>query len=207
MTRSAAMSVPTRQMAFDYDRTVVAFHGTRKVTADNLVAGVPFGRSENDDDWLGHGIYFWEYAPQQAWWWAQRRYGASDAAVVGALVRLGRCIDLLDPSNAELLVAAHDELESALEKAGQKLKNNANTHKYRDCAVFNYLFAKLEEANLFAESARAVFVPMSREGGLPRLWDRSGVFRGAHIQLSVRDPSNILAVWPVRSDGRYGKDY
>ena len=42
--------------------------------------------------------------------------------------------------------------------------------------------------------------------GLPRLWDRSGVFRGAHIQLSVREPNNILAVWPVRKDGRYGKD-
>lgn len=95
---STAASVPTRQIAFDYDRTVVAFHGTHRSTAEDLVAGVPFGPSENDDDWLGHGIYFWEYAPQQAWWWAERRYGKQDAAVVGALVRLGRCIDLLDPS-------------------------------------------------------------------------------------------------------------
>lgn len=62
-----------------HDRTVVAFHGTRKRTAEKLVAGTPFGKSENDDDWLGHGIYFWEYAPQQAWGWADRRYGASHA--------------------------------------------------------------------------------------------------------------------------------
>jgi hypothetical protein len=42
--------------------------------------------------------------------------------------------------------------------------------------------------------------------GLPRLWIRSGVFEGAHIQLCVREPENILAVWSVRKDGRYGKD-
>jgi len=205
MTR-VAPSVPTRQVAFDYDRTVVAFHGTRRTTAEKLVAGAPFGRSENDDDWLGHGIYFWEDAPQQAWWWAERKYGKDDAAVVGALVRLGRCIDLLDPSNVQLLVQAHSDLEHVLQSAGQTLKNNANTHKYRDCAVFNYVFAKLEQAHIEVESARAVFVPLEAGKGLPRLWDRSGVFRGAHIQLSVRTPSNVLAVWPVRRDGRYGKD-
>jgi hypothetical protein len=206
MTIGANAAVPTRQIAFDYDRTVVAFHGTRRSTAEKLVAGAAFGQSENDDDWLGHGIYFWEYAPQQAWWWAERRYGKSDAAVVGALVRLGRCVDLLDPSNAELLVHAHRDLDLALKSVGQKLKNNANTHKYRDCAVFNYLFAILKQADLEVESSRAVFVPLEAGRGLPRLWARSGVFRGAHIQLSVREPNNILAVWPVRKDGRYGKD-
>lgn len=205
MTTTPA-TVPTRQIAFDYDRTVVAFHGTRRSVAEKLVAGTPFGKSENDDDWLGHGIYFWEYAPQQAWWWAERRYGADEAAVVGSLVRLGRCVDLLDPSNADLLVVAHGELDDALARAGRSLKSNANTHKYRDCAVFNYLFAKLAIANIEVESVRAVFVPLQLGKGLPRLWDRSGVFRGAHIQLSVREPTNILAVWPVRRDGRYGKD-
>lgn len=53
---SVGSSVPTRQIVFDYDRTVVAFHGTRRSTAEKLVAGAPFGQSENDDDWLGHGI-------------------------------------------------------------------------------------------------------------------------------------------------------
>lgn len=201
----AATGAPSRQTTFDYDRTVVAFHGTRLATADRLVAGEPFGKSENDDDWLGHGIYFWEYAPQQAWWWADRKFKAK-AAVVGALVRLGRCVDLLDPNTAQLLVAAHQDLEHALKRAGQKLKSNANTHKYRDCAVFNYLFAKLAREEIVVESARAVFVPLLSGKGLPRLWTRSGIFKGAHIQLSVREPNNILAVWPVRRDGRYGKD-
>ena len=124
---------------------------------------------------------------------------------MGALVRLGRCIDLLDPSNASLLEKAHDDLGLALKSAGRKLQNNANNHKFRDCAVFNYLFATLKQSKFEPDSTRAVFVPLGPKG-LPRLWDRSGVFRGAHIQLSVREPNNILAVWPVRKDGRYGKD-
>jgi hypothetical protein len=51
-----------------------------------------------------------------------------------------------------------------------------------------------------------VFVPLMAKKGLPRLWTRSGVFEGAHIQLCVREANNILAVWAVRKDGRYGKD-
>lgn len=151
---------------------------------------------------MGHGIYFWEYAPQQAWWWAERRHG-KEGAVVCALVRLGRCIDLLDPSNVALLEAAHRELALQLASA---LPKNANTHKFLDCMVFNYLFAKLGMQKFKVESTRAVFVPLMPTGAMPRLWTRSGVFRGAHIQLSVREPNNILAVWPVRKDGRYGKD-
>jgi len=199
----AASQAPTRQTVFDYDRTVVAFHGTRRATAARLVAGDPFGPSENDDDWLGHGIYFWEYAPQQAWWWANRRYGR-DGAVVGAMIRLGRCFDLLDPSNADVLATAGRRHDAAMNAVQQRLPQNANTHKYRDCAVFNYMFTKMDADHKRYESARAVFVPLVPKLGLPRLWTRSGVFRGAHIQLSVREPNNILAVWAVRKDGRYG---
>ena len=45
-----------------------------------------------------------------------------------------------------------------------------------------------------------------KKGGLPRMWSHSGVFEGAHIELCLREPRNILAVWSVRKDGRYGKD-
>ncbi len=168
--------------------------------------GFPSAQSTNDDDWLGHGIYFWEYAPQQAWWWAERRYGAEDTAVVGALVRLGRCFDLLDPSNAALLKQAHAGLSAVMSAAGKRMPENANNHKYLDCAVFNRLYAKLARAGLAPDSCRAVFVPLQVRKGLPRLWIRSGVFEGAHIQLCVREPKNIMAVWSVRKDGRYGKD-
>ena len=192
------------QVLFDYHRTVIAFHGTNRDTARQLVAGKAFDASTNDDDWLGHGIYFWEYAPQQAWWWAQRRYG-EDAAVVGAIIRLGACIDLFDPANVDLLATAHDELIEAVQNQGAVLRQNANNHKYLDCAVFNYLYQRLAQVGFEVDAARAVFVPMA-DGKMPRLWTRSSIFYGGHIQLCVRQPRNIMAVWSVRRDGRYGEE-
>jgi hypothetical protein len=121
------------------------------------------------------------------------------------MIRLGRCLDLLDPANVPVLREAHRLLVADLKAAGKKVPKNANTHKYLDCAVFRHLFSQLDELGFRYDSCRAVFVPM--EGGkLGRLWERSGIFQGGHIQVNVRDPANILAVWQVRSDGRYGKD-
>ena len=82
----------------------------------------------------------------------------------------------------------------------------AATHKYLDCVVFNYLYAQLERQGFEYESSRAVFVPMRPGGRMARLWDRSGVFEGGHIQVCLREQRSILAAWSVRRDGRYGKD-
>lgn len=190
---------------FDYHRTIVGYHGTSKATAERLVDGQPFGKSENEDDWLGHGVYFWEYGPQQAWRWAEHRHGTK-AAVVGASIRLGRCLDLLDPSNTALLTDAHRDLRLVLGAIGAKVPKNANHHKYLDCQVFNYLYSKLDEKGFVYETCRAVFVPMQKGRGMARLWERSGVFEGAHIQVCLREQRNVLAAWSVRRDGRYGKD-
>jgi len=38
-----------------------------------------------------------------------------------------------------------------------------------------------------------------------RVWKRSWIYEEAHIQICVRNPENILAVWHVSPDGRYGK--
>lgn len=188
-----------------YHRTILGYHGTRRRTAERLVAGDAFGPSTNDDDWLGHGIYFWEYAPQQAWRWARQRYGDGDAAVVGAMIRLGRCLDLLDPGNFATVREAHAKLEATLAALGKALPANMNKHKFLDCAIFNDLFGAFEDAGRRFETCRAVFVPQGKRG-IVRLWPRSGIFESGHIQVSIREPRNILAVWSVRRDGRYGKD-
>lgn len=125
--------------------------------------------------------------------------------MVGASIRLGWCLDLLDPANATLLKTAHSELVAVLQAAGSDVPDNGNTHKYLDCAVFNYLYAKLERGGFRNQSIRAVFVPMVG-GKWPRMWKRSGVFEHGHIQVCVREPANILAVWSVKKDGRYGTD-
>jgi hypothetical protein len=86
----------------DYHRTIIGYHGTRSDIARGIVSHErDFHPSSNDDDWLGHGIYFWEYAPQRAWSWAAQRYKTDSIAVLGAMIRLGNCLDLLEPANAQ----------------------------------------------------------------------------------------------------------
>jgi len=175
----------------DYHRTVVGFHGTTKVTADRIVTGGKFRPSQNDYDWLGSGIYFWEYAPKQAWQWARKRYSKNTKiAVVGSMIRLGNCFDLLDPENATALI----ETKKILEKTAVRLPKNHNAKKYLDCAVFQAFYKIQEDNEEKVDSTRAVYVPTDSK---KRLWDRSWLYRESHVQLCVRNPMCILGTWLV----------
>src|SRR5947199_176482 len=55
-------------------RPVVGYHGTGLSAALRTVNRVEgFNWSQRDYDWLGGGIYFWEYAPKQALAWSKLR--------------------------------------------------------------------------------------------------------------------------------------
>ncbi len=187
----------------DYHRTIVAFHGTTAEIAGDLVDGQPFRVSSNTDDWLGSGAYFWEYAPKQAWWWAREFKRYPRPAVVGAMIRLGNCFDLLDPTNVRLLKAVHDGMLEKWAASGSKVPRNGNQHKNLDCAVFNEFYLRTEATRKPIDSARAVYVPTE---SAKRIWERSWIYEEAHIQINVRDQKKILAVWHVGPDGRYGRD-
>ena len=59
----------------DYHRTVVGYHGTGLMAALRIVNRIEDfrGSQRRDYDWLGRGIYFWEYAPKQALTFATMR--------------------------------------------------------------------------------------------------------------------------------------
>lgn len=188
----------------DYHRTVIGFHGTSVEAADRLVAGEPFEPSDRDIDWFGKGVYFWEHAPKQAWRWAKEVRKHEHPAVVGAVIRLGNCLDLLDPGNVSVLkefkTAVVDKYFAA---NGLTAPENFKSQMRLDRAVFNLLYARSDETDSPIESARAVFVPTA---GKKRIWNRSWIYDETHIQVCVRETGNILAAWHVREDGRYGKD-
>ena len=82
--------------------------------------------------------------------------------MVGATIRLGRCLDLLDPSNVSLVKAAHADLSAVLASLGQPRPKNANTHKYLDCVVFNYLHAQLDRQGSVTRLAGPSSCPCKR---------------------------------------------
>jgi len=124
----------------DYHRTVIAYHGTTVETAERLVAGEDFQPSDQDDEWFGKGIYFWEHAFQQAWRWAKKK-DKMNPAVVGAVLRLGNCFDLLDTGNVAVLRDFHEKYVAKIQVAGLGLAVNVWNRKSLDCAVFNRLAA------------------------------------------------------------------
>ncbi len=197
---SRPLPLPPIEFA-DYHRTVIAYHGTTAEAAERLVAGEPFTASDEDDEWFGRGVDFWEHAFQQAWWWA-RRPGHPNPAVVGAILRLGSCFDLLDTGNVAILKQYHDRLIDNMTSNGLKLPVNVRSHRNLDCAVFNYLYSMFEADGRPIETARAVYVPT---GVARRIYQGSWISEETHIQICVRETRSILAVWHVRENGRYGK--
>lgn len=184
----------------DYHRTVIGYHGTKRSVAEAIVLGAQgFASSVNDHDWLGHGVYFWEYAPQQAWRWAHQRAVSNrwteEVAVVASMIRLGCCLDLLDPENVNLMKLYHDKLREEALTAGRPVPKNVKSRKRLDCAVFQYAYAATDLSEEKIQTARAVYVPSNSEG---RAWDRSWINSLAHIQLCVRDSSCILGTWLVK---------
>ncbi len=186
----------------DYHRTIVGYHGTLRETALKIVSGEKeFNYSKNDDDWLGHGVYFWEYAPKQAIQWAERRYKKQKrpVAVLGAMIRLGRCFDLLDPTNAKTLKTFNRKLVADMNKEKLKIPKNVRAHKRLDCLTLNAFYGAVEnnsEPNDSVDTCRAVYVPTQTQD---RLWEQSWLYQDTHIQLCVRNTACILGVWMVHS--------
>jgi hypothetical protein len=111
-----------------YDRTVIAYHGCDAEVAARLLAGEPFKPSENDYDWLGRGIYFWEYGADRAYRFAQdqvRRGRVESPAIIGALIQLGRCFDLMDTRFTRDLADAHAAWKASMLRAAVPLPKNS----------------------------------------------------------------------------------
>jgi hypothetical protein len=180
-----------------YDRIAIAYHGCDAGTAERLLDGEPFKRSQNDYDWLGEGIYFWEYGADRALKFAEdqkRRGKVKKPAIVGALLQLGRCFDLMDTHFTEELPVAFAMFKQALAQAGEPMPTNAGKTpdkllRRRDCAVLNYYLRRLEREQVFFDTVRCGFV----EG--PAAYEGSGIKHQSHVQIAVRNPACVVGVF------------
>jgi hypothetical protein len=115
------------------------------------------------------------------------------------MIRLGFCFDLLDPYNVEYLSQLHASYAEAEEAAGRTLPRNANHRKFLDCAVFEYAYTAHErEHQRTIDTSRAVYVP---SGGDYRVWERSWISKGSHIQICVRNTACIMGTWLHSTQG------
>ena len=149
-------------------------------------------------DWLGKGIYFWEHGPQRAAEWAQERANLGrieSPAVLGAIIQLGNCFDLLDTRYTDILTEAWPKFEKAWSSAGKPLPLNKSrdprdldkTLRFRDCSLLNWTLDQMKSGGMEEfDSVRGLF----QEG--ETAFPDSEIRTRSHIQIAIRNPECIV---------------
>lgn len=179
---------------------IIGFHGCDKSVGEALLRGkTPHLKpSTNDYDWLGHGIYFWEGNPQRAFDFASQRASGDknskgaikEPFVLGAIIDLRHCLDLLDSAGLQQVADSFSLLKKSFDAVGLALPENEGgedlTRRYLDCAVIQSLHQYRKDETLPAyDSVRAAFF----EG--KNLYENAGFRQKNHIQICVRDSACI----------------
>ncbi len=99
---------------------IIGFHGCDEEVRNFMVANqnAMLSPSENNYDWLGNGIYFWENNKTRALKYAhdlknrpsKAKSSIKTPAVLGAIIDLGHCLDLLDSEYLNLLKSGYQIL-------------------------------------------------------------------------------------------------
>jgi len=173
-----------------FARVVLGYHGCDADFAESILLGKTqiqdWRRSENDYDWLGHGVYFWEHAPERALAWASSR---KKKGVIGAVIQLGNCLDFTDVKYTQALAAGYESLVETYEARGTPLPLNRRGYRALDCLVINDLFLQSETIRDPYQTVRCPF--LEGEPAFPT----SGILKESHIQLTVIDRECILGVF------------
>lgn len=181
---------------------VLGFHGCDESVRDDIInRRKPFLPSKNNYDWLGNGMYFWENNYTRAYDWAveakkspqNTKQAIEKPSVLGAIISLGYCLDLLESDGIQELKASYSVLEADCQRRNEALVQNRACKgsdetllRVLDCAVIEMLHKmreKIEEKPY--DSVRAVFF----EGNVA--YPTAGFREKNHIQLCIRNPNCI----------------
>lgn len=178
---------------------VLGYHGCDKAVGEGLLNGSVFKASENDYDWLGPGVYFWEANPIRGLEYAREamtRKGSRirDPFVVGAVIDLGRCLDLTTTIGVATVKRGYASLIRLREEAATPMPKNSDNKMLRrlDCAVIQRVHAIYADAHLpLLDSVRGVFTE-----GLPA-YEGAAFNDKTHIQIAVRNHECIKGIFRV----------
>ncbi|RVN85969.1 hypothetical protein [Sinorhizobium meliloti] len=181
-------------MSSNYPAYVLGYHGCYKAVGMAALTGAsPLLPSEKAYDWLGSGIYFWENDPERALEW-----------VLGAIIDLGNCLDLITRKYVPLIQTSYRMLKSQIEATGGKMpvnsdakgdKNSDKLVRKLDCAVINYVHEIAKEAALPAfDTVRGLF-PEGNE-----IYDGARFHERTHTQIAVRNDACIKGFFLPRGE-------
>ncbi|MBN2648002.1 MAG: hypothetical protein JXR44_09480 [Thiotrichales bacterium] len=189
---------------------IYGFHGTDKEAGLKILnQEAQFLHSNNSYDWLGQGVYFWENNLERA-----RQYAEQDSKrensrikepfVLGAVIELGNCLDLLDQQYIDFLKAAYELSKADIEAEGSTMPTNGQfgskdfdfSKRELDCAVIRYACSLAEKGGEKFDSVRAAFI----EGD--EVYEGAKFSAGNHIQIAVINPDCIKGIFLPREAGQ-----
>jgi hypothetical protein len=150
--------------------------------------------SKNSWDWLADGIYFWEQNPHRAIEYAIEvaqgeqfnKIKIKTPFVLGAIIELGNCLNLVESHSLSILDAAYKGLKKLYEEAGKELPVNDGNNRKLDCAVIRYVH---ESAKLAGEPPYDTIRSSFDEGN--KIYPGASFTSRHHIQVCVINPGLI----------------
>lgn len=186
---------------------VLGFHGCDISVRNAVVNGENLIPSCNSYDWLGHGIYFWESDPQRALEFAiesskRKNSKIKTPAVLGAVLDLGRCLDLTNRNAIATVKSGYEWLKDRVDV--MPINKNVGSDKdlllrVLDCAVIQAVHAmcELDEMTPY-DSVRGMFT----EG--KEAYPGAGFMEETHTQICITNPNCIKGYFlPRQKDKNY----
>jgi len=191
---------------------VLGFHGCDQSVADKIISSDRFHlqKSENDYDWLGHGIYFWENDPVRALQYAKllrvhpernkSKVPIKKPTVIGAILDLGYCLNLLEAKSIDTVKQAYKSLVELHKVSGVELPQNKGVKGSGELLLRNLDCAVIEAVHMFNRQAgekeydtvRGMFLE-----GQP-LYVNAGFHEKNHIQICVKNVNCIKGYFHPR---------
>lgn len=169
-----------------FPQLIFGYHGCELDVAERIVLGRDaLKASENSWDWLGTGAYFWEGAPDRARDWANKH--CKSPAVLGAVIDLGRCMNLMDVAEQRMLQRTFTELLNRIDLP----INKRHCHDL-DCLVVNRACEYYFRSGRAFDTVRGAFPE-----GDPVFAD-SKILTMTHVQICVRNPEVVVAYFLPR---------
>jgi hypothetical protein len=176
-------------MTYHQPFQVAGFHSCDKAVGLKVLNGeMDLNPSKNPWDWLGGGVYFWEQNPGRALEYAnesaagiqKNKVRITTPFVIGAIVELGNCLNLLESRSLAVVKQGYELLVKRYARLNKDLPLNKGARRELDCTVIRYVHTLVEEEGFQPyDSVRCAF----QEGG--EVYKGSNFTDRLHIELCV----------------------
>lgn len=191
---------------------IIGFHGCERSLRDDIINERKKLRfSTGKYEWLGHGIYFWQNNYERALEFVTHPPDGRKIirpSVLGAVISLDYCLDLLDTSYIRRLRSTFQMMEEITILRGDSLPRNRNKYnadnfmdkviRELDCQVIEHLHERMRQRGVRPyDSVRGVFIE-----GTP-IYEDAGFYDKTHIQICIRNPNCIKGFFIPRQEEQW----